>query len=254
MPSPTAPPSRHYAGAVDDGRGRDTTIPLFPLGNPLFPGMVLPLHVFERRYRLLVEDLLALPDEADRRFGVVAIRQGWEVGSGAFGDAEPALYDVGCAAEVRAISRRGPDRFDVVAVGTDRFSVLNVHRHLSPYLQADVDLLPGPDTDADTRPEAAALRDVVGQLFLRYVWQVASLHGTDIELPKLPDSPCELSYLVAAGALLTTEDRQALLVEDLTAARLAAQSHLLRRELTVLANLRAVPVPLVQFAVPWSLN
>ena len=55
-------------------------IPLFPLGTPLFPGMVLPLHVFEPRYRRLVLDLLALPEENESRFfGVVAIRQGWEV-------------------------------------------------------------------------------------------------------------------------------------------------------------------------------
>jgi len=239
---------RHYAAFVTQ------TIPLFPLGSPLFPGMVLPLHIFEERYRLLVEDLLAQPEEATRRFGVVAIKQGWEVGGGAFGDAEPALYEVGCAALVRAVSGRGNGRYDLVSVGTDRFQILKVHRDLGPYLQADVEWLPGPDTDADTRPEAAALGDVVGQLFLRYISEVASLHGTQIELPDLPESPRELSYLVAAGALLTAEDRQALLVEDLTAARLAALSHLLRRELTVLAALRAVPVPLVQLAVPSSLN
>ncbi|MBA3339604.1 MAG: LON peptidase substrate-binding domain-containing protein [Geodermatophilaceae bacterium] len=230
------------------------TIPLFPLGSPLFPGMVLPLHVFEERYRLLVEDLLALPDEATRRFGVVAIRQGWEVGGGVFGASEPALYDVGCMAVVRAVSRRGSGRFDVVAVGTDRFKVVTVHRGLSRYLQADVEELPGSDTDVDTLPEAAALGDVVGQLFLRYISQVAKLHGTEIDLPELPDNPRELSYLVAAGALLTAEDRQALLVENLTTARLAAESHLLRRELTVLDGLRAVPVPLVQLVVPSSLN
>ncbi len=230
------------------------TIPLFPLGSPLFPGVVLPLHIFEERYRLLVQDLLTLPEGTPRRFGVVAIKQGWEVGGGAFGNADPALYDVGCAAVVRAISGRDDGRFDLVTVGTDRFRILKLHRDLSPYLQADVEWLPGPDTDADTRPEAAALSDVVGQLFLRYISQVASLHGTEIELPNLPKSPRELSYLVAAGALLTAEDRQVLLVEDLTAARLAAQSHLLRRELTVLAALRAVPVPILQLAVPSSLN
>lgn len=229
-------------------------IPLFPLGSPLFPGMVLPLHVFEDRYRQLVEDLLAQPDEATRRFGVVAIRQGWEVAGGAFGAAEPALFNVGCLAVVRAISRRGNGRFDVVSVGTDRFRISALHRDVSPYLQADVDELPGAQTDAGSEPEAAALAAVVGPLFLRYIEQVAALHGTEIELPELPDSPRELSYLVASGALLTVEDRQALLVEDRTTARLAAQSHLLRRELTVLSGLRAVPVPLAQLAVPSSLN
>lgn len=238
----------------DLSQDRAEPIPLFPLGSPLFPGMVLPLHVFEERYRLLVEDLLTVPDGQSRGFGVVAIREGWEIGGGVFGDSEPALYDIGCTAVVRAVSRHGSGRFDLVTVGRDRFRILKVHRDLSPYLRADVDWLPGADTDADTRPEAAALGDVVGQLFLRYISRVATLHGTEIELPELPESPRELSYLVAAGALLTPQDRQALLVEDLTAARLAAQSHLLRRELTVLAGLRAVPVPLVQLAIPSSLN
>ncbi len=216
--------------------------------------MVLPLHVFEERYRQLIDDLLALPDEEARRFGVVAIRQGWEVAGGAFGDAEPALYNVGCLAAVRAISRRGNGRFDVVGVGTSRFKISTLHRDVSPYLQADIEELSGPERDAGSEPEAAALASVVGPLFIRYIAQVAALHGTDIELPELPEGPRDLSYLVAAGALLTPEDRQALLVEDRTTARLAMESHLLRRELTVLSGLRAVPVPLVQLAVPASLN
>lgn len=216
--------------------------------------MVLPMVIFEERYRILVEDLLALPDEETRRFGVVAIRQGWEVGGGAFGDAEPGLYDVGCLASVRTISRRGSARFDMVAVGTDRFRIIRLHRDRSRYLQADIELLPGASKDAQTQPEAAALAEVVGQLFLDYIARVAHLHGTEIELPVLPESPRELSYLVAAGALLTSEDRQALLAQDLTAARLATQAQILRRELTVLAGLRAVPVPLAQLAVPASLN
>ena len=63
---------------MDDGS--DEIIPLFPLGTPLFPGVVLPLQVFEPRYRRLMADLTGLPaDSEDRRFGVVAIRQGWEV-------------------------------------------------------------------------------------------------------------------------------------------------------------------------------
>ncbi len=195
-----------------------------------------------------------MPDRVSRRFGVIAIRQGWEVGDGVFGDGEPALYEVGCMADVRAVSRHSDGRFDVVVVGAERFAVVRVHHGRSPYLQADVEQLPGSDTDIDTEPEAAALADVVSQLFLRYISRVATLHGSEIELPDLPQTPRELSYLVAAGALLTAEDRQALLVEDQTVARLAAQSHLLRRELTVLAQLRAVPVPLTQLAVPSSLN
>ena len=66
--------------------------------------------------------------------------------------------------------------------------------------------------------------------------------------------PTALSYLVASAALLTTEDRQALLAESATRRRLAAESRLLRRELTLLQTLGAVPVPLQQFAAPMTVN
>ena len=56
-----------------------SALPLFPLGTVLFPGLVLPLHIFEERYRELVRTLLERPEPTDRTFGVVAIRRGWEV-------------------------------------------------------------------------------------------------------------------------------------------------------------------------------
>ena len=69
-------------------------LPLFPLSAVLFPGMRLPLHIFEERYRVLVTDLLAKPEP--RRFGVIAIRNGREVGA----DGVTALHEVGCVAAV----------------------------------------------------------------------------------------------------------------------------------------------------------
>ena len=72
-------------------------LPLFPLGAVLFPGLVMPLHVFEERYRHLVRDLVARSDDdGPRQFGVVAIRRGWEVEVDAGG---VTLFDVGCTAE-----------------------------------------------------------------------------------------------------------------------------------------------------------
>jgi hypothetical protein len=73
-------------------------------------------------------------------------------------------------------------------------------------------------------------------------------------LDAVTDDPTALSYLVASAALLTTEDRQALLAESATRRRLAAESRLLRRELTLLQTLGAVPVPLQQFAAPMTVN
>src|SRR3954451_3332373 len=125
-------------------------IPLFPLGTPLFPGVVLPLQIFEPRYRRLMHDLLALPEAGDRRFfGVVAIRQGWEVEEIA---PAGALYDIGCTARVQAVRPQPDGGFRVVSVGGERFRLLDVvvgdacpallgvgGANPPPYLQAEVE-------------------------------------------------------------------------------------------------------------------
>ena len=270
--------------------------PLFPLGTPLFPGVVLPLQIFEPRYRRLMHDLLALPEAGDRRFfGVVAIRQGWEVEE--IAPAE-ALYDIGCTARVQAVRPQPDGGFRVVTVGGERFRLLDVVvGDDPPYLQAEVEwmaeeemaeeaagdydgmvespgglVVPGlPDRGADdvvasvARGSMGVLSRNVRDLFTRYVAEVADLGDggrgepavdaeTAVLLHAVTGDPTALSYLVASAALLTTEDRQALLAESATRRRLAAESRVLRRELTLLQTLGAVPVPLVQFATPMSVN
>ena len=274
-------------------------IPLFPLGTPLFPGMVLPLQIFEPRYRRLMRDLIALPEAGDRRFfGVVAIRQGWEVEKVAPAE---ALYDVGCTARVQVVSPQSDGGFRVVTVGAERFRLLDVVvGEDRPYLQADVEWLseeeaaeeaagdqdgivnplaaPGTDPgravedlDAVVASVARASMEVLSRgvraLFSRYVAEVAQLGGdadetgrppvdaeTAVLLGAVSQDPTALSYFVASAALLTTEDRQALLAESATRRRLALESRLLRRELTMLRTLGAVPVPLQQFAAPMTVN
>ena len=271
-------------------------IPLFPLGTPLFPGIVLPLQIFEPRYRRLMRDLLTLPEAGDRRFfGVVAIRQGWEVQH--IAPAE-ALYDVGCTARVQAVRPQADGGFRIVTVGGERFRLLDVVvADDPPYLQGEVEWL----TEEESAEEAAgdteglvvpgigevtppcdegldhvvasvarASLDVLSHgvcdLFTRYVAEVSGLGsgGDDAEptvdaetavlLDAVSDDPTALSYLVASAALLTTEDRQALLAESATRRRLAAEARLLRRELTLLRTLGAVPVPLQQLAEPMTVN
>jgi hypothetical protein len=292
-------------------------IPLFPLGTPLFPGIVLPLQVFEPRYRALVRDLLELPQGRQRRFGVVAIRQGWEVERVAPAE---ALFDVGCTAQLQAVRPQPDGTFGLVTVGGDRFRLLDVvvgrrpgeeDGEEPPYLRAEVEWLaeeeaaeeaagdqeavldapPGAAPALDeglvaevARGSLALLERGVGALFTRYVTAVAALQaglasdeaGSAAELAaelaeELADAgedpvgaaallqavagdPRALSYLVASAALLTTEDRQALLAESATRRRLATESRMLRRELTLLETLAAVPAPLQQFAGPLSLN
>lgn len=276
-------------------------IPLFPLGTPLFPGVVLPLHVFEPRYRRLVHDLLALPEESERRFfGVVAIRQGWEVER--IAPAE-ALYDIGCTARLQMVRPQSDGGFRVVTVGGERFRLRDVVvGDDPPYLQGEVEwladeeaaeeaagdaeglVLPGTGSAADgtqaggnspacderfdevvasvARGSLALLASGVQRLFTDYVGEVTELGagsgGEDAEraalLAAVADDPTALSWLVASAALLTVEDRQALLAESATRRRLAAETRLLRRELTLLRELGAVPVPLQLFATPMTVN
>ncbi|CAN5179942.1 LON peptidase substrate-binding domain-containing protein [soil metagenome] len=224
------------------------SIALFPLGSTvLFPGVLLPLHIFEERYRALVRDLLGGPEEESRRFGVVAIRQGWEIGPGN----SAALYDVGCTAQVRRVNAHPDGRYDLICVGQDRFRLVGLDETSRPYLTASVEWLP---TDTQPGDEAGVLARAVGGLFRGYAADLATLQGAAVELGELPEDPLVLSHLVASAALLTLEDRQDLLVESSTLKRLRMQIRLLRRESTFLRRLNAVPVPLAELMVGNSAN
>ena len=219
-------------------------LPLFPLGLVLLPGLLLPLHVFEERYRVLVAELLELPEER-RRFGVVAIREGREVGA----DGITALYEVGCVAQLRRIEPYEDGRFDIVTTGAERFRLTGLDTD-GPYLTGLVDWLPDDMGPAD---EAPLLDQAVRAAFLDYLAALAGASGDEIEVPDLPDSSLVLGYLVAATVLLDLGDRQALLAELDGASRLRAELTVLRREGTLLKVLRAAPAPELTRA-PISLN
>lgn len=209
-------------------------LPLFPLGMVLFPGLLLPLHVFEERYRVLVRELLEQPAER-RRFGVVAIRQGREVGA----DGVSALHDVGCVARVRRVEPHDDGRFHLVTTGAERFRLTGLIGG-APYLTGAVELLP----DEPGPPDEAALLDrAVRAAFGRYVAALATAQAEELEQPELPADPLVLSYLVAATVLVDLEDRQALLAQPDGTARLRAELALLRRETTLLRTLAAAPSP-----------
>ena len=241
-----SPGGAPYPGLVAEA------LPLFPLSHTvLFPGVVLSLHVFEERYRELVRELVAQEGKGPRRFGVVAIRQGWEVGA----EAVAALHRVGCVAELRRVSRYPDGRFDIVTMGSDRFRLLDVDRTSRPYLVGRVDWLP---PDPPPEAEAAVLARAVGALFGEYVAAAGGLRapaaGPVGPLDELPGDPGQLSHLVAFSAVLTLEDRQALLESPDAAARLRAELRLLKRETTMVRRFGALPVPIADLQVTQSLS
>ncbi|MEJ2578665.1 MAG: LON peptidase substrate-binding domain-containing protein [Kineosporiaceae bacterium] len=202
-------------------------LPLFPLNTVLVPGLVLPLHVFEPRYRVLVQALSSLPESAPRRFGVVAIRSGSEVG-----DTPPDLFPVGCAAELREVTAREDGGFDIVVVGETRFRLAGLDPTAgTPYLSGLVEFLPEPDGEGDLSGLVAA----VTALFAAYRRELG------VEVTDLPDDPRVVSYLLAAAMVLPLPERQSLLEQVTTADRLHDERDLLRRERTLVRAFGTLP-------------
>ena len=227
-------------------------LPLFPLGTVLFPGLVLPLHVFEERYRALVRHLIDEKAEPGT-FGVVAIRQGQELEedeTSADGSSNEniQLHDIGCTAEIRQLTSHPDGRFDLVTVGRRRFRIRELHRGDAPFLQADIEWISEPETD----PSAEMLVPGLLDLFQRYL-KVIRTDGHDGG-EQLPDDPSVLSYLIAATAVLAIDDRQELLATGTATDRLALERRLLNRELVLLREISALPIPLGDLAVSFSDN
>jgi uncharacterized protein len=209
------------------------TLPLFPLGTVLFPGLVLPLHIFEQRYRQLVRDLQQQPEPAC--FGVIAIRQGRETDA----DGVVSLYDTGCTATVRHIAERDDGRFDLVTVGADRFRLVSTDPS-GPYLRGQAELL-----NDETGDRSAARREVpaVKRAFRAYVDTLTESGAARVAVPEPPDEPVALSYLVAACLIADLADRQALLAAPDALARLEAERAWLTREVAMLRSLGSAPAP-----------
>jgi uncharacterized protein len=211
-------------------------LPLFPLQTVLYPGLPIPLHVFEDRYRKMFKRVL----DGDRRFGVVAIVKGRDVDAGA------TYHPVGCVAEVAEVDRHADGRLDVLATGRRRFEIDGVAQ-AAPYIVAQVRELP------ETTGEGATRRTVTaGRLFTRYVTTLLRMANQPAEPVDVPDDPVAASYLVAAGLQVDLADKQRLLTIGSASERLAAEAALLRRELALLEHFRvAGPAPT---ATPFSVN
>ena len=191
----------------------ERNLPLFPLNTVLFPGLPLPLHIFEERYKLMIATCLV----TDSEFGVLLIRSGVEVG----GTAEP--YEVGTIARIADVERLPDGRMNLVTVGTERFRLVEIVER-EPYMVGRVEPFPNgggtadPELTADVRDKFLAyLRDLRPEL----AEQTPS---------KLADEPEALSFQLAAALPIVPARRQALLAMDSTSARLRALGLVVQRE------------------------
>src|SRR6266699_4048857 len=208
-------------------------LPLFPLGAVLYPGMLLPLHIFEERYRQLVRDLL--DGTEPRRFGVIAIRKGRETGI----DGVHSLYEIGCTATLRRVDQHEDGRFDIVTLGTQRFRLLRLDQ-TRPYLQGEVEMLAEDPLDVATAGPAVR---VIQAAFREYLDALTEWGGATVRLEEMPDEPELLSFIVAAAMVIDLPERQVMLAESDTLRRLAMQRALLSRETAMLRTTTSRPAP-----------
>lgn len=215
--------------------GARAVIPLFPLGTVLVPGFVLPLHVFEPRYRRLVADLAERPAD-DRGFGVVAIREGHEVGE----TGVKALHDVGTLALLRSVTPYPDGRSDLVTNGDARFRLHRLVDSGTPYLCGEVEWL---DEPAGAEPDEIALvSQAVVRRFDDYRAAVADTGAVEAaQMLDLPDDARTLSYLVAVAMVLDLRERQSLLEAATTRDRLRLELSLLGRETGLVRELPSLP-------------
>lgn len=183
-------------------------LPLFPLEVVLFPGRPLPLHIFEFRYRIMMNTIL----DSDRRFGVLM----WDQVQN-----QPAT--IGCCAEIIHFQRLPDDRMKILTLGQQRFRVLEYVRE-KPYRVGLVEWIEDQPTNKDLKTMAMS----VEQLLRDVVHLSAKLTDQKIELPEdLPDLPLELSYWVASNLYGVTSEQQSLLEMQDTATRLEREVEIL---------------------------
>ena len=238
-------------------------IPLFPLHTVLAPGIALPLHIFEERYRAMVKRCL----DTSSPFGIVLIREGSEVAPRDGRDQELSISVVGTFAEIREASKYVDGRWDLLTVGTGRFVVREVIADREPYLVGEVDEL------GDSVGDEEVAEALVGRVTRRFVDYLRLLQPRDgeeaepidvqveVEVPDddeegdeepeavetpgggpaelaaalhIPDDPSQLSFLLTGIVQVDPSTRQALLEADSAEARLRELDRLLDRELALL--------------------
>lgn len=171
------------------------SLPLFPLNLVLFPGMALPLHIFEERYKDMIGDCIDRKDP----FGIVLIKEGLEVG-------EPAVpFQIGTTANITNVERLAEGRLNILAKGQQRFETVEVVQR-SPHIVGQIRYLeeqPG-EVSVELAAEAASG-------YSDFIRNLSALAGGWTAHAEVPKDPIGLSFGIASNLDLPTSTRQELL-------------------------------------------
>jgi Lon protease-like protein len=143
---------------------------LFPLRTVLFPGMKMPLHIFEERYKLMIRECI----EESASFGVVLIRSGEEVGEGA------VPHNVGTTAKITDIENLDEGRMNLLTLGVERFRIIAVTT-TSPYLRGEVEIIE--QRREVVSPETLERAEDLFATYLKLYMEIGNQWTRGVELP-----------------------------------------------------------------------
>lgn len=197
-------------------------IPLFPLNTVLFPGMPLNLHIFEERYKLMMNTCI----ESRQPFGVVLILDGEEAGSAL---AKPHL--IGCTAQIKQVQPLSEGRMNISAVGRERFQVTRLNWEKA-YLMGTVELIPMPEGDKDALFRDSRFLRTWVKRYLEILGKSGQINVAEVDLPGHPSALAYLSAVLLQQ--MTPGKKQELLAAESKATMVAALREIYRREVTLM--------------------
>lgn len=205
-------------------------LPLFPLQTVLFPGMPIHLHIFEKRYRLMIQRCL----QKDLTFGVVLLRKGYET------EINEQTYSIGCTAKIVDIETLKDGRFYLTALGETRFRIHSIDAHV-PYLMGNIEEI---FTDYNQSHLLIPEINILRREIRTYLDLLSTVDGYEYELKEitshnlhLPEEPVFLLHLAASLLQLPSAEKQNLLsINNLFQLNLQIQ-RIYRREISILRNM-----------------
>ena len=199
-------------------------LPLFPLNVVLFPGQTLPLHIFEPRYRAMIQRCI----EEDAPFGVLLAQ-----------DDDEGPHTIGTAARITQVERLADGRMNILTVGTERFELRNVRLSEDQYLIGDV--VAYPFRNDQEPPEQ--LQSNVAALLRQYLKLLANFSGVEFKMRQFPEDATALAVFAAIAMQLPLEDKQELLSTERVADILSLEASILEDELFTLTIMSAAVRP-----------
>lgn len=222
--------------------GKEMLIPLFPLNVVLYPGMLMPLHIFEPRYRAMIDNTM----QESQSFAIALIDAGEQEG-----DLDVTPKAIGTVAQIAQLRHLDPEKMNVWVVGDEKVEILDYHRTADNYLMARVRVL---QDDASSVTKCVPQLDSLHQMFDEYITLKLKLNDRapdeiDYDLSGEPET---MSYQIASLLDISLAEKQMLLELSSVVERLTREAEILAREMEQLHNLLKTHVSPQTQSLPWG--